>query len=254
MPGVAGPSYLFGTIHLICADEYVWTTAMQRCFESSDAVCLELDLDDPATLMKIGMGMMNSSGQQLKAYFTDEEYKILSSFLRDSLGTSISLYERMKPAALLSLVASLGMPCKEPISYESRLMSEALAAEKSLLGLETPEEQLTLLSKLPTDSIVRYVLNVVEDKTSEAATMRSILNAYKKQDLNTLDSLIHHTRNRGDNTYLFLEERNQKWIERMKDLMREKAVFFAVGAAHLPGTQGLIELLRQAGCTVEPMP
>ena len=53
---------------------------------------------------------------------------------------------------------------------------------------------------------------------------------------------------------LLLVRRNENWIPVMERIMREGSAFFAVGAGHLGGPKGVVNLLRQAGYTVEPVP
>lgn len=65
--------------------------------------------------------------------------------------------------------------------------------------------------------------------------------------------MILKSKEEGDNMDVFLDERNEKWIDRMTDRMEQKAIFFAVGAGHLWGPNGIIELLREDGYTVEPI-
>ena len=78
-----------------------------------------------------------------------------------------------------------------------------------------------------------------------------LIKAYKQQDLPRLYELIKNTKDFGDDMGAFLDERNQKWIGRMGDKMKGHSVFFAVGAGHLWGDQGVISLLRKAGYNVE---
>jgi uncharacterized protein YbaP (TraB family) len=80
-----------------------------------------------------------------------------------------------------------------------------------------------------------------------------MLEAYKKQDLPLLNHIIQQSRTEGTNMDAFLDDRNKKWIERMEERMEQKPVFFAVGAGHLLGESGLIQLLRNSGYTVVPV-
>src|ERR1043165_3832886 len=84
--GMAKPSYLFGTIHLLCPDDYVWTPAMEKSLGSCREVCFEMDMDDPAVLTEAASGMMDLSGKPLRDYFTEAQYRKLERFVKDSLG------------------------------------------------------------------------------------------------------------------------------------------------------------------------
>src|SRR5689334_20196089 len=77
-------SYLFGTIHLICEEDYLWTNAMKKSLSASEAICFEMDMDDPTLMTQVAMGMLDQSGKQLKDYFTEEQYTRLAKFVEDS--------------------------------------------------------------------------------------------------------------------------------------------------------------------------
>ncbi len=57
----------------------------------------------------------------------------------------------------------------------------------------------------------------------------------------------------GNFTEVLLYQRNRNWVAKLKDLMPAKSLLVAVGAGHLPGDKGVINLLRKAGYTVTPI-
>ena len=235
--GLDKPSYIFGTIHLICSSDYIWTSKMQQAFQKAQEICFEMDMDDPAVMMTIAMGLMDNSGKTLEDYFKPEDYKKLSNYIRDTLGMSISMLESMKPTIL----------------PEEKLMDAARKAKKNIVGMEKPEEQIELFNKLPTDSVIKEVMDMVNGIDQEDTTYNKMINAYKTQDLPALDDLINRSKELDDNMTAFVDERNIKWIPRMVDMMDQKSMFFAVGAGHLWGENGIINLLRKEGYAVKPL-
>lgn len=245
------PSYLFGTIHLLCPQDYVWTPAMRRSLQQCDQVCFEMDMDDPKVMMDIGMGMIDNSGKTLKDYFTQAQYDSLSRYFTDSLSMNINMLQQVKPAALISMFAMKVAECDNPVSYESKIQDEAKKYRKDITGLEEPYEQIALLDSIPPDSIVVEVMEVIAGRGEEQDSYKELITAYKKQNLSALDSLINHASEHGSDITMFLDERNIKWIDRMEEQMEQKAVFFAVGAGHLWNENGLVSLLQKAGYTVQ---
>ena len=78
--------------------------------------------------------------------------------------------------------------------------------------------------------------------------------AYLAQDLTKLEALINKEEfGVGNFTDLLLYNRNKNWVVTMEKIFSSHSVVIAVGAGHLPGQQGIINLLRKAGYTVEPM-
>lgn len=247
------PSYLFGTIHIVCTESYVWTPAMKKSFESAKEVCMEMDMDDPSILMQVASAMIEQSGKKLEEYFTEEEYRIVEQYFRDSLGVNITMFATMKPIVLQTLLTSSSPTCDSVVSYEVKLSEAAKELGKEITGLETPAEQIRLLDQIPVDSIIQELVRIAGGQSEELSDYRAMIDAYTKQDIQELYQLIMKSKEEGDNMDAFLDERNEKWIDRMTERMDQRSIFFAVGAGHLWGEKGLIHLLREQGYTVEPV-
>lgn len=247
------PSYLFGTLHLLCARDYVWTPVMQDALNSCQEVCFEMDMDDPSVMTAVAAGMMDPDGKPLKEYFSEEQYRIIEHFITDSLGMDMMMFQQMKPAALQMLFSSSAVSCENPVSYETNIMREATANRMSVSGLETPGEQLDLLNNMPADSLIYELVETAKHFSKERQEYNKMLEAYKNQNLPRLYELIMTMGSESRDLNLFLDERNKKWLERMEGKMEQQPVFFAVGAGHLPGPSGLIALLRKEGFYVEPV-
>jgi uncharacterized protein len=249
------PSYLFGTMHLICQEDYIWTTSMEKSLQQSDAVCFELDLDDPGLPMEIASGLMDHSGKKLKDYFSHEDYKKLAQFIADSLKADISVFQQLKPVALQTIMGTNEIPCDSlpPVSYEVRIMEQVKETQKEVIGLETAAEQIDLFDNLPTDSIIKDLISIITQKDSVKDEYAALANAYKQQDIKLLHTIIQQSAQKDIDIAGFIDVRNEKWIKRMGEKMEQRSVFFAVGAGHLWGEYGLIKLLRAGGYTVEPV-
>lgn len=249
--GLEKPSYLFGTVHMICKDDYFWTDAMQNAYDNSEKVCFEMDLDDITLQANITSSLMLEEHQDLKDFFNEADYEKLAQYLQDSLSIPINLLSRMKPAAIMTLVLSKVGLCKDMISYESNIMSKAISDDKEILGLETASEQIAILESMNTDSIVSYVMQIVNGNEEYDQEFNKLIDAYKNQDLESLYQLIKGSASYKDDLDNLLYDRNQRWIGRMEKMMKENALFFGVGAGHLWGEKGLIEYLKDSGYTLE---
>lgn len=247
-----GTSYLFGTMHMICVDDYVWNTAMQKSFSASEKVCFEMDLDDPQVMMQVATGMIDQSGKKLKDYFTDVQYQLLKQYIKDSAGLDIAMFEQMKPIALQTIMGFSQAGCTSQTSYEDSLSKTATQSGKEIIGLEDAREQLDVLESLPTDSVIADIVSMLNHTARQDETeYKALISAYTHQDLNTLYRLISNSKSLGAELPVFLDDRNKRWIPRMASKMKQSTVFFAVGAGHLAGPNGVISLLRAAGYKVE---
>lgn len=251
--GLASPSYIFGTIHLICPADYVWTDKMQKALESCNKVCFEMDMDDPATMSAATEGFMADKGKKMKDYFKPADYTALKKFMHDSMGVDIVLFQGMKPIALESIISMKSVPCNDAISYEEKIMGKAKEEHKEVLGLEAASEQISALDSTPPDSVAAEIMELVSNFTKSRLEFSEMVNAYKVQDLKLLYKKIAAAEGMGNNIGVLLNDRNKRWIPRMKQKMAGNAVFFAVGAGHLAGDKGVLSLLKQAGFTVEPV-
>jgi hypothetical protein len=251
--GLKQPSYLFGTIHLICQDDYLWTEAMKKSLAACKQVCFEMDIADPNVLLGASAGMINPGGKTLEDYFTKEQWNRLSRFLKDSAGADISMMQMMKPVVLESLLAAKSVSCEIPVSYEANIMEQAQKAGQNIAGLEEVQEQIDVLNSLPDDSVASSLVKMIDSFSNTKAEYAKMLSAYKQQDLPALFQQIQSSKELGDDLGAFLDERNKKWVPRMTKMMQQKPTFFAVGAGHLWGGKGVINLLRQAGYTVTPV-
>lgn len=252
--GLSKPSYLFGTIHMICPSDYIWTGAMKSSLEKADKLCLEMDMDDANVMMAATSGLMETSGKKLSSYFTPEQYKLVSKYAKDSLGLDLALMEMMKPVALQVLLTTRSAVCEDAVSYEENLMKTVKDNNKEVIGLESAEDQLKALESIPIDSVVKDIVEAAEGKAmADDGEFTKLVAAYKQQDLKKLYDMIMEGGELGLSTDALLTDRNKKWASAMPGMMSKNSVFFAVGAGHLWGDKGVIKLLQAQGYKVEPV-
>lgn len=226
---------------------------MEWALQKAEEVCFEMDMDDPSVMMAVAEGLVDNSGKTLEDYFSPADYKKLSKYIRDTLGMSVTMFSTMKPAILPVIFSGKSPHCKMSVSYEDKIMQAAKEDKKSVQGLEKPEEQIALFNTLPTDSLIKDIMDIVNGTQEEDSTYYKLIAAYTSQDLPEIFRLLHASSDLGSKAGAFIDERNIKWIPRMVDMMDQKSVFFAVGAGHLWGGNGVINLLRQEGYTVTPL-
>jgi uncharacterized protein len=250
VPGVESPSWVFGTMHARCAKDIRFSDALLEAINSTDVLALELDLDDPALPGGIAKYAFMPRDSSLRVLLSPGEYDTLSSYLRDSVSMAIPNVESMRPLFLIGLLIGKVLGCT-PVAYEDRLMAVAKAKGKEIIGIETVEEQFHAFASIPLREQARMVLDMIRgmEKTREA--FRRLDDAYARADLDTLLTLAKES----DSDYgryddALLSERNHRWIPRLMELAGQRPTLFAVGAGHLPGDDGILTLLRAAGCTV----
>lgn len=250
--GLARPSYIFGTIHIICPSDYVWTPAMQKAFDATETVAFEMDMDDPGLQAKMTSGMMLPQGKKLRDFYSEADYKKLGE-LAAAHGIPLPMMQGFNPFALVSFLYLKAISCPVPESYEGKITGLAQEKGKDIAGLESVEEQMKVIGDMNADSIAVSVLRIAEGLDSFKATMRQMVDIYKAQDLPELYKLIIQSPDYKDDLNALLYNRNRKWAPVIEAMAKEEPVFFAVGAGHLWDGQGVIELLRARGYTVTPV-
>lgn len=252
--GLTKPSYLFGTFHLLCRDDIRFSDALKQGVQNAAEVYLELDMDDPSTLLG-GLMLMNMKGnRKLKDLYTEVEYKRVVDYFRDSLQAPVNLFQSMKPYFLVALLYPKMLPCPTVSSVEDEIMKLAKQNGKEIKGLETMAFQASVFDSIPYDEQAAELLKSIDSMALSKKYFDSMVTAYKEQRIKELESLMKNE-NFGmeTNQDILLDKRNKNWVEQLKSIMKKEPVFVAVGAGHLPGETGLIVLLRKEGYKVRPL-
>jgi len=245
------PSYLYGTIHILCTADMQFSNSLKQAVASSGSVYLELDLDDPAVFLGAVMLISMKDGKKLKDLYTPEAYKRVADYFKDSLEKPIALFQSMKPAFLAALLYPAMMPCSGTTSVDEAIMSLAGEKEIPINGLETMAIQASVFDSIPYEKQADHLLEAIDSMARSRIHFSRLLTAYKNQQLQEIEKLltdpVFGIVESGDE---LLDKRNKNWVAQLKEIMKKDAVFTAVGAGHLVGKNGLIALLRAEGYTV----
>ncbi len=248
--GLAQPSYLFGTIHIIGSNDFIFPTSWEAAFAQTQALYLEIDMSNTRELMKMMSGGMMKDGRSLKDLVTEEEYELVKTFFKDSVGTPLGMVDKMQPMLLMSMFYGK-MIDGDPKFYEMELVERAKKRELSVAGVETVEDQLAMIAQIPVEDQVEMLMTYVEDFPTEKARLQEMVDIYVSQDVEALYGFMMDSPEMDESSrVLMLDNRNEKWIPVIREAAAAKPTFFAFGAGHLPGEKGVINLLRQAGYTV----
>ena len=250
--GLKAPSYVYGTIHLICPEDFKISATLKEKIKAAETVYLELDMDDPSMIMKMaGLSIMKE--YSLKDLLSETDYRILSKYVTDSIGLPMILFDNMKPLLLMSALYTKVVPCSSPKSYEEEFMQMAKEQHKEVKGLETIEDQMGVFDKIPDSAEVQMLVEMITTMPKQRAEFAKMVEDYKKQDINALQEKLNDSPEWRGFEDVLLVNRNKNWIPIMKAAMAQGTQFFAVGAGHLPGKTGIIQLLQEAGFTVKPV-
>lgn len=251
---LTAPSYLFGTFHLICKDDIPFGTQLNKAIKSTDEIYMEMDMDDPATMMG-GLLLMNMRGDStLKKLYKEEEYKKVENFFNDSLHMPIGMFQKMKPFFLMAMLYPKMLPCKTMSGVETELMKLAKENKKEIKGLETMAFQAAVFDSIPYAQQAKELLKTIDSLEAYKKYFDTMVIVYKSQQLNKIEDLFSKSEfGMQDNQDILLDKRNKNWVNQLNTILKKESVFIAVGAGHLVGNMGLINLLRKEGYVLRPI-
>lgn len=256
--GLAKPSYLFGTIHLICSEDALLSDNLKKAISNSDEVYFEVDMDNLFEMVGV-MGKMKMKGDTtLRDLLTEADYlKVRNYFEAKGSMLPFSILETYKPILAASTLEQGNLPCDNASMMEQVIMTEAKEYQKRIKGLETMSYQAGVLDSIPyklqAEQLLEYVVRA-EKGITENSELTEMFKAYKNQDLQKLEDMMKNSE-AGLTAFadIMLYNRNQNWVEKLKTILPEKSVLIAVGAGHLPGEKGVINLLRKEGYKLTPV-
>lgn len=250
--GLAKPSYLYGTIHLMCPDDIDVKPEIKSAFNSTEQLYLEIDMSDITGAMGMLFGMTMNDGSSLKTLLSQEDYDSVAAVFKRTTGMSLGAMSRIKPIMLMQMIYPSILGCK-PEGWEGEFTKMATEREMKMLGLEKIEDQVAVLDSIPYAEQAEMFKKTVLNLDSSKLQFQKMVDVYKQQDIQQMVSMTAEDETTGNYEYIMLRKRNQNWIPVIAAAAKKKPSFFAVGAAHLGGEFGVINLLRQKGYKVTPV-
>ena len=258
------PSYVFGTIHLIPAEDYSFSKVAEEALLKTGRITFEIDMDkmsNPLALLPMLTKMNMSKGNTLRSLLNDEDYALVKEYFQKQ-GMPFAMLERMKPMLLSALpeggggILSPGSNDNSMKSYEMELYNAAKKQKMGVEGLESIDYQMSLFDSIPYESQAQYLVESIRSSNDSTSnnSLEAMVAMYKGQNIDLMAASLNDE-SAGLSRWqdLLLHNRNKNWIPTMKKMIKAGPTFFAVGAAHLGGTSGVIRLLRAEGYSVKPI-
>lgn len=246
------PSYLYGTFHLLCPDDLVFSDETKKAVQQSEQLILELDFDDPEMMASMQKGIVFTDGTTAKDYLSEEDYKLVADFFSSKLGMPFEALGAIKPFYLSAMTMLFFLDC-QPGSPEQEFAKLAEEQGIEVIGLETVGEQLSFIDDIPLEDAAMMLVEGIEEQEEGVEMTAEMVSTYLAGDLEGIQEIMdkYMEDEYADFNESFLTARNQVWVPKIKDMIAENSSFVAVGAGHLTGKTGLIKLLRKEGYTVE---
>jgi uncharacterized protein len=264
------PSYLFGTMHMTDPRVIDLTPEAKAAYDGADTVVIEsTEILDPQVAAKAMLArpdlIMFTDATTLTSLLSKQEAEKLNTGLT-ARGIPLATVNKMRPWMIATMIALPACEMKRKQGgapfLDMKLAQDAKAAGKEIDGLETITEQLDAMNAVPLAMHVKSLVEVVAlgDKMDDVMeTMIALyadgrpglimpfMKSLSAQDLSSMNDEAY-----GDLEEIMITARNKVMVARGEKILAKGNAFIAVGALHLPGEKGLVELLRKGGYTLTP--
>jgi uncharacterized protein len=253
--GLAAPSYLYGTMHMVCAEDTKMSEGLKSAIKKSKQVYFELDMDNMEEMMSVLKYARMNNGLKISDLVSPVDYQKLEDYFKSNKSVlPFGMMSRFKPYFITAIISEGIMGCKKKVSVEQMIMAEARQYDKEVNGLETLEFQASIFDSIPYEKQAQDLVTYVDSIDKFKDITLKMVEMYRKQDINNMDSLMEKS-DPGMMQYMdvLLYDRNKRWASQIPEQMFNMPTLFAVGAGHLGGEKGVISLLKKQGFSVKPL-
>ncbi|WP_113294572.1 TraB/GumN family protein [Hyphomicrobiales bacterium] len=262
--GVA-PSWLLGTMHVTDPRVLALPTEAPAAFEAASTVIVESDeiIDEKksaaAILMRPDLTMLPDN-KTIADFLKPDDREQLETGLK-ARGIPLTLVSRMKPWMIASFVAlpacEMSRKAAGASFLDKKIAEDAVSQGKRLKGLETLVEQLAAMDSLPTELHLRALIETLALGKTIDDVFATMTDLYLAGDTGMIMPMMKAVSDKSAEDFGYADfeqriivDRNKTMATRAEPILKDGGAFMAVGALHLPGKEGLVELLRAQGFTV----
>jgi uncharacterized protein len=250
---------IFGTMHSNDPEILALPQPVVRAFRAAPSLSVEIILDEGA-MQRIGTAMRLPKGQRLQDFVPPDVFQKAAA-AAEPLGLQPIQLSRLKPWAVAMLISMTPPDEAKPkgkarLPLDLWLMETARQKRKRVYALETLAEQVGVFDRLPTDDQIAHLRAAAIPHAEKRRVQAILKDAYLRRDLDAIFRLAGQEDHSGDRALRekvekrLLDDRNRRMVERMLPRFDEGGAFIAIGAAHLPGEVGVLNLLERRGYTV----
>jgi uncharacterized protein len=253
--------YVLGSIHYLKKEMYPLDEKIEKAFDQSEILVVEADVTnvEKVDVEKLFGGAFYAEGDTLEKHLSQKTYALLKQKLNE-LGASLEAANKYRPwflaISLVSLeISKLGF---DPNYGIDRYFLSKASGTKKILELEGLEYQFNLSSSLPEKDQELFLLYTLKDIKVLEKELDRLMKAWGTGDERGVESII--TRTVKEDKRLvpiyekFIHQRNRNMASKIEEYLKANETYFViVGAGRLVGSQGIIQILKGKGFTVEQL-
>lgn len=255
-----GTLYIQGSAHVLKAENYPLAPAIEQAYSKSTALILEVDMGDmisPQTQQLILKKAMLQKPETLKTILKPKTYENLSVVAAEA-NLPMSVLDPFKPwfaTTTITLLKLKKLGLDERYGLDKYFYEKAVSDQKKVIGLESIDFQISLFDSLSNENPDDFVNRALADLMFLETDVSALLKAWETGDFQTLEKLMTKSFDEFPSLYdTFITARNKSWVKKLSGMIKDNQTYMVVvGAGHLPGKEGVINLLKDKGFTVEQL-
>lgn len=252
--GIDKPSYLFGTMHLIEKEYFLFPDKLEKIIKKSDQVVMEI-AGEPSQAEALKMVMLKEGS--FFDYFNKEQTDSILNWAKKELNMDETAFRatmnKMKPFVVVQMATLMQFMGKTE-SYEKTIENIANESKIEIKGFETAQEQMAIFDNMTKEQQTEMVMEGIRDTGKSLEVVKSMEKMYVRQNVDSLYLMVQEDGGiLSQEQAILLDNRNENWIPKIVEMVADKKTFIAVGAAHLGGPNGVIRLLQEKGYILTPV-
>jgi len=255
--GARNTVYLLGSVHVLKPADSDLPPEALRAYASAKALVMEIDLNDVTTAAMLAADSSLESlppGESLADALGESAYRRFAAHVR-TLGLDPDIFNNFQPwfaAMTMQQVELTQQGFEAGAGVDEQFAQRAALDHKPIIGLETVDEQLGIFARLSAEQQRRFLLYMLDDADDARHSADAVVSAWRSGDVRQLEQLLGESSNQYPELFRMLTtDRNRRWMPTVTGLLQEPQDYLViVGALHLVGRDGLVQMLQQAGYQV----
>lgn len=251
--GLRKPSYLYGTIHLKDARVFQFGDTVLAAFDACKAVAGELDMDSMGNPFAALRMVMMPKDTTLEMLLSEQDYAFVKQKAQEQLGNKAFLVDRMKPFFTAALFTLDDMQTDSTLSVDEYFQKRGKKRKMKVTGIESVQEQMNAINSISLKEQADMLVESLKETGETDDYSDKFIQLYLNQDIGKLEQAFHDQESSDMFMQSLLFGRNRIMADRIAVLIRKQPTFVAIGAGHLAGKEGVINLLKDKGYTLTPV-
>jgi uncharacterized protein len=249
--------YLLGSVHVLKKENYPLPDPIDKAFSNSKIAVFETDIEalqKPENAMKMLTKGQLPAGETLSKQLSPSVYTNFSNYMQKT-GMPAEFFESLSPSAAAILLVALELKklgLDPEIGLDKHFFDKATQESKKIVPLETIDFQINLVTDFTKEEGELLMKSTLKDIATLEKDLDDMLKAWQTGDADKLNKYLNEAMQESPVIYKrMLTDRNRNWLPKIEELAKGKEnAIVIVGAGHLVGTEGVVELLKKKGAKI----